>query len=168
LTTFWDKHLSAPASIKSLHYETQATPSIITEIDMDKKTDKIHVVAAVIKDGDKYLCMQRLRSRQPYNSERWEFPGGKVEEGESEPEALLREISEEMLWDIYVGKKLGTIEHQYPDFNIQLSAYLCKPGDGDFTLLYHLDARWLTLEELDALNWSEADRKIIKKYLSKD
>ena len=51
---------------------------------MEKKTETVHVVAAVIKDGDKYLCMQRLRSRQSYNSERWEFPGGKVEEGETD------------------------------------------------------------------------------------
>lgn len=128
---------------------------------MEKKTETVHVVAAVIKDGDKYLCMQRLRSRQSYNSERWEFPGGKVEEGETEHEALLREINEEMLWDIYVGKKLGTVEHEYPDFKIRLTAFLCKPGDGEFTLLYHLDAKWLTREELMSLNWAEADRKII-------
>ena len=129
---------------------------------MEKKMEAVRVVAAVVKDGEKYLCMQRLRSHQSYNSERWEFPGGKVEKNETEHEALLREINEEMLWDIYVGKKLGTIEHEYPDFNISLTAYLCKPGDGDFTLLYHLDAKWLTLDEMDSLNWSEADRKAIE------
>lgn len=129
---------------------------------MEKKMEAVRVVAAVVKDGEKYLCMQRLRSHQSYNSERWEFPGGKVEKNETEHEALLREINEEMLWDIYVGKKLGTIEHEYPDFNISLTAYLCKPGDGDFTLLYHLDAQWLTLDEMDSLNWSEADRKAIE------
>lgn len=129
---------------------------------MEKKMEAVRVVAAVVKDGEKYLCMQRLRSHQSYNSERWEFPGGKVEKNETEHEALLREINEEMLWDIYVGKKLGTIEHEYPDFNISLAAYLCKPGDGDFTLLYHLDAKWLTLDEMDSLNWSEADRKAIE------
>ena len=72
---------------------------------MEEKT--YHVVAAIIKDGDKYLCMQRGRSRYAYISEHWEFPGGKVEGGESDHEALVREIKEEMDWDIFVGKKSG-------------------------------------------------------------
>lgn len=122
---------------------------------------EIHVVAAVVKDGDKYLCMQRCRSNRDYISEHWEFPGGKVEAGESEPEALLREIKEEMDWDIYVGRKLGEVTHQYPDFVIHLSAYLCKPGEGDFTMLEHLDSQWLTREQLNDLNWTEADRKLL-------
>lgn len=70
---------------------------------MEEKT--YHVVAAIIKDGDKYLCMQRGRSHYAYISEHWEFPGGKVEAGESDHEALVREIKEEMDWDVFVGKK---------------------------------------------------------------
>ncbi len=127
---------------------------------MEKKESR--VVAAVVKDGDKYLCMQRCRSRFPYISEHWEFPGGKVEQGESYHEALVREIKEEMDWDIFVGKKLGSITHEYPDFKVKLTAYLCKGGDTDFKMLEHLDYKWLTLEEMENLNWTEADRKLLE------
>jgi 8-oxo-dGTP diphosphatase len=120
-----------------------------------------HVVAAVITDGDKYLCMQRCRSTHDYISEHWEFPGGKNEEGESDHHTLVREIREEMDWDVYVGRKLCTVVQEYPDFTITLTAYLCKGGDGDFKLLDHLDYRWLTREQLDTLNWTEGDRKLL-------
>lgn len=126
---------------------------------MEKKESR--VVAAVIKDGDKYLCMQRCRSRIPYITERWEFPGGKVEQGESFHQALIREIKEEMDWDIFVGKKLGSISHEYPHFKVKLTAFLCKGGDGEFKMLEHLDYKWLTREEMDSLNWTEADRKLL-------
>ena len=93
---------------------------------MKKQTEEtpretINVVAAVVKEGDKYLCMQRPRSRRRYISEHWEFPGGKVEEGETDHEALVREIKEEMDWDIYVGRRIGTVEHSYRDFDIRLT-----------------------------------------------
>ena len=127
---------------------------------MEKK--HYDVVAAVVKDGDRYLCTQRTRSRLKYITERWEFPGGKVKEGESDHEALLREIKEEMDWDIYVGRCLGTVDHDYPDFSITLKAYDCRPGDGDFKLYEHLDARWLTREEMKNLRWTEADRKLLE------
>ncbi len=120
------------------------------------------VVAAVFKDGDRYLCMQRCRSKYEYTSERWEFPGGKVEEGETEHHALLREIREEMDWEIFVGRRLGTIVHEYPDFFITLTAYLCKGEDKEFKLLDHLDYKWLTKEELTTLNWTEGDRKLLE------
>ena len=95
---------------------------------MEKETTKkkhSRVVAAVIMRNDRYLCMQRCRSKYEYISERWEFPGGKVEDGESDHEALLREIREEMDWDVYVGRRIGTIDHEYPDFSITVAAYLC-------------------------------------------
>jgi 8-oxo-dGTP diphosphatase len=122
---------------------------------------KTKVVAAVVVKDGKYLCMQRCRSHEAYNSERWEFPGGKVEEGESDHEALLREINEEMDWDVYVGRKIGTITHDYPDFTIELTAYLCKGGEGEFTMFEHLDAQWLSAEDLATLAWTDADRKIV-------
>lgn len=120
-----------------------------------------HVVAAVITDGDKYLCMQRCRSTHDYISEHWEFPGGKNEEGESDHHTLVREIREEMDWDVYVGRKICTVVQEYPDFTITLTAYYCKGGDGEFKLLDHLDYKWLTREELDNLNWTEGDRKLL-------
>lgn len=121
-----------------------------------------NVVGAVIQRGDKYLCMQRTRSRYPYISERWEFPGGKVERGESDHEALVREIKEEMDWDVYVGRQLGTIDYDYPDFSVTITLYLCKGGDeDDFKLLEHLAYKWLSRDELPTLNWTDADRELL-------
>ncbi|MBR1688138.1 MAG: (deoxy)nucleoside triphosphate pyrophosphohydrolase [Prevotella sp.] len=128
-----------------------------------KQKKRHNVVAAVIRRGDQYLCMRRKRSRYLYISERWEFPGGKVEKGENDYEALIREIREEMDWDIYVGRKVADVDYDYPDFNIHIAAYLCKGSDeDDFKLLDHLDYRWLTRDELDQLDWTDADRKLIE------
>ena len=130
--------------------------------------ERTKVVAAVIiedgctGEGTKYLCMRRTRSRYPYISERWEFPGGKVEPGESDHEALVREIREEMDWDVFVGPKLGTVDYDYPDFSVSVTAYLCKPGNGTFKLLDHLAYRWLTRNELDELEWTAADRELLQ------
>lgn len=123
---------------------------------------KIRVAAAVIQDSrGRFLCMQRCRSDQEYTSQRWEFPGGKIEDGESGYDALLREIKEEMDWEIFVGRLLGTITYEYPDFTISLEAYLCKGGKGQFKLLEHLDYKWLKRSEMSALDWTEADREVL-------
>ncbi len=127
---------------------------------MDKKHSR--VVAAVIKSNGKYLCMQRCRSRYEYISERWEFPGGKVEHGESDHETLVREIKEEMDWDVFAGRKLGEVEHEYPDFRVSLAAYLCKGGEGEFKMLEHLDFKWLSPAEMRNLRWTDADLKLIE------
>ena len=85
-----------------------------------------------------------------------------MERGESDHEALLRELKEEMDWDIYVGRHLGTVDYDYPDFSVTIRLYLCKGGDeDDFKLLEHLDYRWLTREELPTLIWTEADRELL-------
>jgi len=127
----------------------------------------IKVAGAVIKDGDKYLCMQRCRSKYDYISEHWEFPGGKPEKGESDHEALVREIKEEMDWDVYVGRQLGQVKYAYPDFTVRINLYLCKGGEGEFKLLEHLDYRWLTAEELQDLNWTAADREFVETLIGK-
>ncbi|MGI6233376.1 MAG: (deoxy)nucleoside triphosphate pyrophosphohydrolase, partial [Prevotella sp.] len=71
-------------------------------------------------------------------------------------------------WDIFVGKKLDEVSMEYPDFTIELCAYLCRPGEGDFKLLEHLDSKWLTKEELRKLNWTEADRKLVDKIFDNE
>ena len=124
---------------------------------------KSRVVAAVIKRGDKYLCMQRCRSKYDYISERWEFPGGKVEEGEDDREALKREIKEEMDWDINVEELISIIDYDYPDFSVTIAAYLRHGTDHDDSkLLEHLKYRWLTRKELPLLEWTAADAELIK------
>ena len=122
----------------------------------------LNVVCAVIHDGAKILCTQRLRKGPNYIAEHWEFPGGKVNEGASDYEALRREILEEMDWNIYVGAKLGSVEYDYPDFSICLTAYDCMAHDNDFKLLAHIDSCWLKPEEFSRLDWAEADAALIK------
>lgn len=126
-----------------------------------KENKHLNVVCAVVRDGEKYLCTQRLRRGPAYTAEHWEFPGGKVKEGEGNEEALRREIKEEMNWDIYVGDCIGSIEHEYPDFTITLTAYDCMARDNNFRLLEHIDAKWLTKEEMPLLTWTDADRRLI-------
>ncbi len=107
--------------------------------------------------------MKRCRSRYSYISEHWEFPGGKVDEGECDHDALLREINEEMKWDIYVGKQIAEFDYEYPDFVTHLAAYLCRCNDeDDFKLLEHLDYKWLRREELEQLEWTAADKELLK------
>lgn len=129
---------------------------------MDEKKHS-RVVAAVVERDGRYLCMRRCRSRYEYISERWEFPGGKVEPGEDDREALVREIREEMDWEISVGRQLAVVDYEYPDFRVTVAAYLCKGGDeDDFKLLEHLDYRWLTRDEFGSLTWTAADAELIK------
>lgn len=131
-------------------------------IDTNIVPEVVNVVAAIVKRGDTYLCMQRCRDKHDYISEHWEFPGGKREEGESDHQALIREIKEEMDWDIFVGRLLGTVTYAYPDLTIRLAAYLCIAENDDFKLLEHLDYRWLRREEMDGLEWTDADRQLLK------
>lgn len=131
---------------------------------MGKKHSR--VVAAVVRRADRYLCMRRCRSKYAYISEKWEFPGGKVEPGEDDRDALRREIMEEMDWSISPGELLGTVEYSYPDFSLTLVAYLCEaPAEDDFKLLEHTDCRWLRAEELATLDWTAADAELIKQAL---
>lgn len=133
---------------------------------MEKTKEPTRVVCAVVERNGKYLCMKRTRSRYAYISEHWEFPGGKVEQGECDHEALQREIREEMCWDIFVGRKIAEFDYDYPHFSTRLVAYLCRCDDEDsFKLLDHLDYRWLAADELESLEWTAADRELLK-YIS--
>ena len=108
-----------------------------------------------------YLCMQRPQTRYDYTSYHWEFPGGKVEPGETEPEALQRELQEEMSYDIHVVRHLTTVEHEYRDFAVTLSCYLCTADTAEFVRKEHNDHRWLTLDEMPQLEWCAADAPVL-------
>lgn len=124
------------------------------------------VVAAVIVYDNKYLCMQRSDGKYAYVSRKFEFPGGKVEAGESEAEALKREIREEMEYNIEVMEKLITVNHTYPDFKITMHAFLCKPDSPEFVLREHIAYEWLDKASLHTLDWAPADIPIVE-YLQK-
>ena len=120
-------------------------------------TKTIQVVAAVILREGKVLCVQRAEHEKEYVSLKWEFPGGKVEVGESREEALVREIEEELVVEIHQLQYLTAVEHSYPDFNLTMYAYTCALKTGEVTLKEHVAAKWLAVEDLDQLNWAAAD-----------
>ena len=127
------------------------------------------VVAAVIEYEEKILCMQRGEAKFEYVSYKYEFPGGKVEVGEENYTALERELKEEMDMNVSIGEDdyLLTVEHIYPDFAITMHAYLCKVGNPDFVMREHVDYKWLSVSELDTLEWAEADKPIVE-WLKKE
>lgn len=109
-----------------------------------------------------YLCMQKTQTRYSYTSYHWEFPGGKIEQGESEVEALVREIKEEMNYEIEVKEHLKTITHKYKDFSITLSCWLCSAETSNFEQKEHANHKWLTAAEMYSLEWCEADFPIVE------
>lgn len=129
---------------------------------MDKPKN-IEVVAAIICDGNKIFATQRGYGEW---KDWWEFPGGKMETGETPEEALRREIREELAIEISVGELLTTIDYDYPKFHLTMHCYICKVIDGNLTLLEHEDARWLTYDSLNTVKWLPADLQIINILMS--
>lgn len=123
-----------------------------------------NVVAAVIEVDGKVLCMQRGKTRYSYTSHLWEFPGGKIEPGETPEEALRRELHEEMDLDVEVHELLATVTHEYPDFTITLAAYRCTASTTGFTMREHSASRWLRWDELKALDWCAADERLVSLF----
>jgi len=123
----------------------------------------ITIVAAVIEKQGKILSVQRGPSALDYISHKWEFPGGKIELDETEEEALFREILEELQMEIVVGKKIGTITHQYPDFLLTMHAFHCTSKQ-EPTLTEHIAFCWLNARELENLDWAGADVPVVKLF----
>ena len=120
-----------------------------------------NVVAAAIRHNDKILCMQRGKTKFDYTAYKWEFPGGKIEVGETPQEAIRREIMEEMDMDIRVGDTICVVENEYPDFSISLQVFWCDVDSINFDLKEHHAFKWLSKDELPSLDWAEADRKVV-------
>lgn len=120
----------------------------------------INVVAAVIMKEGKVFATQRGYGEF---KDGWEFPGGKVEAGESPEEALRREIREELEVEVNVGDLIDTIEYDYPAFHLSMKCYACTIAGGSPHLLEHEAARWLSADQLDSVAWLSADITLIPK-----
>lgn len=125
----------------------------------------IRVVAAVIRAKNQDGNPMIFATQRGYGDLKggWEFPGGKIEAGETPQEALQREIQEELDTKITVGELIDTIEYQYPTFHLSMDCYWCEIITGDLVLKEHEAAKWLTREQLGDVDWLPADMRLIGK-----
>ena len=120
----------------------------------------IEVVAAIIIHNDQIFATQRGYGEF---KDGWEFPGGKMEPGETPQQALVREIREELDTEIEVGSLVETVEYDYPNFHLTMHCFLCTIRSGELVLKEHEAAKWLTREELDSVDWLPADLEVVEK-----
>lgn len=123
----------------------------------------VRVVAAVIKSTNEQNEPIIFATQRGYGEMKggWEFPGGKIEAGETPQQALKREIKEELETDISVGEIIDTIEYDYPTFHLSMDCFWCEIVSGDLVLKEHEAAKWLTREQLNDVNWLPADITLI-------
>ena len=123
----------------------------------------IEVVAAIIKKQDKIFITRRSYGEF---ADMWEFPGGKIELGESREEALIREVKEELELDINNLEYLTTVDYDYPNFHLTMHCFICEICGGELVLNAHNDAKWVSLEELSTQKWVPADVEVFEKILN--
>ena len=123
----------------------------------------IQVVAAIIVDKNKIFVTQR--GYGDFKG-KWEFPGGKIEPGETPQEALIREIKEELLTTINIIDYITTIEYDYPQFHLSMQCYLCNIINGDLTLMVHSASAWEDISSLNNIDWLPADR-VLSPFIQK-
>ncbi|MDE6640577.1 MAG: (deoxy)nucleoside triphosphate pyrophosphohydrolase [Acetatifactor sp.] len=125
----------------------------------------VRVVAAIIKatnEKDEPIIFATQRGYGDFKGG-WEFPGGKIEEGETPQQALVREIEEELETEIVVGELLDTIEYDYPTFHLSMDCFWAEILSGDLVLKEHEAAKWLTKEQMDSVEWLPADVTLVEK-----
>ena len=120
----------------------------------------IRVVAAIIIEKGKVFATQRGYGEF---KDGWEFPGGKIEPGETPEAAIVREIKEELDTEIKVEKLLDTVEYDYPQFHLSMDCFICRIKSGDLVLKEHEAAKWLAKENLDSVDWLPADLSLVDK-----
>ena len=120
---------------------------------------KVEVVAAVIRDKDKIFATQRGYGEF---KDGWEFPGGKMEPGETPQQALVREIKEELDTEIEVQELIDTVEYDYPTFHLTMHCFWARIKEGNLILKEHEAAKWLTKDTLNTVDWLPADEELIK------
>lgn len=128
----------------------------------------VRVVAAIIIENDKVFATQRGYGEF---KDGWEFPGGKIEPGETPEEAIVREIKEELDTEVEVIELLDTVEYDYPNFHLSMGCFICKIKSGDLVLKEHKAAKWLTKDTLGSVEWLPADMGLVReieKYLKED
>ena len=128
----------------------------------------VRVVAAIIIENDKVIATQRGYGEF---KDGWEFPGGKIEPGETPEEAIVREIKEELDTEVEVIELLDTVEYDYPNFHLSMGCFICKIKSGDLVLKEHEAAKWLTKDTLGSVEWLPADMGLVReieKYLKED
>ncbi len=127
----------------------------------------VEVSAGIILSEGKILAMKKGVAKYDYLSNKYEFPGGKVEPGEEPIETLKRELFEELKADISKSTitHVADIFHEYPDFSVVIHSYLVRADNFDFSMTEHVGYKWISPEEINGLDWVEADRKIIRKLM---
>lgn len=130
---------------------------------------QVTTVAGVIKNAEgKILCTQREQGKYDYISYKWEFPGGKIEEGETKEQTLARELMEELNLEVEIQDFFYQVEHDYPDFHLSMTVFNCFTAQKELSMNVHKSLKWLYPEEMKELDWAAADVPIAKKIIEND
>lgn len=130
----------------------------------DKKVIKT-VAGVIVNDKGEVLCSLRDQGKYDYVSFKWEFPGGKMEQGENEHQTLVRELREELEIEVEVGEHFYTVEHDYPDFHLTMSVYKCHLLSKEMKMNVHKALKWLHPKDMADLDWAAADIPVAKKVV---
>ena len=125
---------------------------------------QVEVAAGIIEYNGKILCAQREKGKHSYLDYKWEFPGGKLEAGETQQQALARELNEELEMEVDIQKFFGDVVYTYPDFTLTMHLYLCKAHSDKINMNVHHDIKWLDKSQLCTLDWAAADVEAVKAY----